>query len=99
MNEGGYSWPEAVLTLTIVIVIFGTLLPFATLVTTKLQLSKAQMYAVETAFQGAIYFSAYGLMEGVRRINDVDYEWTINGRSVCVSYEIVDKAYSKCVHQ
>ena len=29
MNEGGYSWPEAILTLTIVIVIFGTLLPFA----------------------------------------------------------------------
>ena len=23
MNEGGYSWPEAILTLTIVIVIFG----------------------------------------------------------------------------
>ena len=29
MNEEGYSWPEAILTLTIVIVIFGTLLPFA----------------------------------------------------------------------
>jgi hypothetical protein len=98
MNEGGYSWPEAVLTLTISIVIFGTLLPFATSVTSKLQLRKAQMYAAETAFQGAIYFSAYGLKEGVRRINDVDYEWTINGESVCVSYEIIDETFSKCVH-
>ena len=62
MNEEGYSWPEAILTLTIVIVIFGTLLPFASLVTSKLQMKKAHMYAAETAHRGAIYFSAYGLM-------------------------------------
>lgn len=98
MNEGGYSWPEAILTLTIVIVIFGTLLPFATTVTSKLQIKKAQMYAAETALQGAIYFSSYGLREGVRQVEGVDYEWVINGQSVCVSYMIVDKAFSKCVH-
>ena len=64
MNEGGYSWPEAILTLTIVMIIFGTLLPLASSMTSKLQMKKAQMYAAETAFQGAIYFKAYGLMEG-----------------------------------
>ena len=98
MSEGGYSWPEAVLTLTIVIVIFGTLLPFSSIVTSKLQVKKAHMYAAETAYQGAIYFRAYGLMEGVRQVDGVDYDWTIDGQSVCVSYEIVEKVFNKCVH-
>ena len=98
MNEGGYSWPEAILTLTIVIVIFGTLLPFASTVTMKLQMKKVDMYAAETAYQGAIYFNAYGLEEGVRQIDGVDYDWTIAGQSVCVSYKVADKVFNKCVH-
>ena len=56
------------------------------------------MYAAETTHQGAIYFRAYGLMEGVRQVDGVDYKWTINGQSVCVSYEIVEKVFNKCVH-
>ena len=86
MDEGGYSWPEAILTLTIVIIIFGTLLPFATKVTSKLQMKKAQMHATETAYQGAIYFNAYGMKEGITSIEGVNYDWTVEGHSVCVSY-------------
>lgn len=97
MNEEGYSWPEAILTLTIVIVIFGTLLPFASIVTLKLQVKKAHMYAAETAHQGAIYFSAYGVMGGVRQVDGVDYDWTIDGQSVCVTFEVVEKVFNKCV--
>ena len=42
-------------------------------------------------YQGAIYFKAYGLMEGVRQVDGVDYDWTIDGQSVCVSYEVADE--------
>lgn len=52
MNEGGYSWSEAILTLMIVMTVFGTLLPLATTMTLKLQMKKSQMYAAETALQG-----------------------------------------------
>ncbi|MER2088762.1 MAG: hypothetical protein ABS920_03425 [Sporosarcina sp.] len=97
MNEGGYSWLEAILALTIAIVIFGTLLPFATMVTSDLQERKLHMYAAETALQGSIYFSSHGLMEGIRQVDGVDYNWNINGEVVCVSYEIVDKVFNKCV--
>lgn len=98
MNEGGYSWPEAILTLTIVMVIFGTLLPLASTMSLKLQMKKSQMYAAETALQGAIYFKAYGLLEGVRQIDGVNYDWSIEGQSVCVSYSIADQDGRKCVH-
>lgn len=98
MNEGGYSWPEAILTLTIVMVIFGTLLPLASTMSLKLQIKKSQMYAAETALQGAIYFKAYGLLEGVRQVDSVNYDWVIEGQSVCVSYNIVNQARRKCVN-
>ncbi|WP_318615009.1 hypothetical protein [Sporosarcina sp. YIM B06819] len=99
MNEGGYSWPEAILTLAVVMVIFGTLLPLASTMTTKLQMKKLQMYAAETALQGAIYFKAYGWLEGNRQENGIDFDWTIEGQAVCVRYKIVDKAIEKCVNQ
>jgi len=98
MNEGGYSWPEAILTLTIVMVIFGTLLPLASTMSLKLQMKKSQMYAAETALQGAIYFKAHGLLEGVREVDGVSYDWSIEGQSVCVSYNIVNQVHRKCVH-
>ncbi len=98
MNEGGYSWPEAVLTLTIVLVIFGTLLPLASTMSLKLQMKKTQMYAAETALQGAIYFKVHGLLEGGRQVDGVNYDWSIEGQSVCVSYSIVNRASRKCVH-
>ena len=99
LNEGGYSWPEAILTLMIVMVIFGTLLPFASGITFKLQMKKMQMYASETALQGAINFQAYGLIEGSRLVDGVAYDWAIEGQSVCVVYRIVDEDIRKCVGQ
>ncbi|MFJ7933740.1 hypothetical protein [Sporosarcina sp. NPDC096371] len=98
LNEGGYSWPEAILTLVIVMVVFGTLLPFATVITSKLQMKKMQMYATETALQGAIYFQAYGLTEGTRQVDEVAYNWTVEGHSVCVQYRVVDEDIKKCVN-
>ncbi len=99
MNEGGYSWPEAILTLVIVVVIFGTLLPLASTMTSQLQVKKARVFAAETALHGAIFFNAYGLMEGARHVDGVDYDWTIAGQSVCVSYRVVEKEVRKCVNQ
>ena len=51
----------------------------------KLQMKKAHMYAAETAHQGAIYFSAYGLMGGIRQVEGVNYKWTIERKiRLCV---------------
>lgn len=97
MNEGGYSWPEAILTLTIVMTIFGTLLPLASTLTSKLQMKKSQMYAAETVLQGAIYFKAYGWMEGGREIDGIAYDWLVEGQVVCVTYRVVEKDMRKCV--
>ena len=97
MNEEGYSWPEALLTLAIVMLIFGTLLPFASAITAQLQLKKLEMYAAETALQGAVYFKAHGLTGGIRRFEKVDFHWAIEGQSICVSYKPEVEELIKCV--
>ncbi|MBE1553761.1 hypothetical protein [Sporosarcina limicola] len=98
MNEDGYSWPEAILTLTVVLLIFGTLLPLASTMTLKLQLKKSEMHATEAALQGAILYSAYGLVGGIRHVNGMDYDWTVEGNSICVTYKVVEKVTRRCVN-
>ena len=65
MNEEGYSWPEAVLTLTIVIVIFGTLLPFAFNNDLNVTDEKgSNVCGGNCSIKGPSILDAYGLMEG-----------------------------------
>lgn len=97
MNEEGYSWPEAVLTLAVIMIVFYTLLPLATSMTVRLHLNKLEMYAAETALQGAIYFHAYGLIEGNRQFGGVNYHWVIEEQSVCVSYKLNEEKIVKCI--
>ncbi|WP_438310730.1 hypothetical protein [Sporosarcina sp. FA9] len=97
MNEKGYSWPEAMLTLTIVLIIFGTLLPLATKTTAAIHTKKQLMRAAETAYHGSILFKAYGIDSGTHTIDDLNYNWKIGGNFVCVSYLVIDKEEEKCL--
>ena len=97
MNEGGYSWPEAVLTLAIVMIIFGSLLPVASAMAAQLHMKKAGVSAAETAFQGAVIFSAYGLTQGIRQVEEVAYQWEVKGQSICVYYRVAGMDCEKCV--
>ena len=63
-NENGYSWPESMLTLVIVTVIFGTLLPLYSHMSTRLELKKLGMHAADSAYHGAILYKSYGMIVG-----------------------------------
>ena len=96
MNERGYSWPEAILTLTVVIVIFGTLLPFGARMSANFHEKKRGMYAMEAAYKGAILYQAIGQTTGILRIDDVSYEWEVSEGTVCVSYPVIDGTETRC---
>ncbi|MFS0575200.1 hypothetical protein AB1K83_06185 [Sporosarcina sp. 179-K 3D1 HS] len=96
MNDKGYSWPEAILTLTIAFVIFGTLLPFGAHMSFKLYEKKKTMHAMEVALKGAILYQAYGGMAGTIHIEDVSYDWKVSEEVVCVSYDHAGKVEMKC---
>ncbi|MHA6259504.1 hypothetical protein ACXYMX_06250 [Sporosarcina sp. CAU 1771] len=97
MDENGFSFVEALLTLTILITVFGSLLPFASHMTSVLIQKKQAMRAAETAYQGMILYSAYGIELGSRTIEDDSYDWIIDGNTICVYYITDQKEAMKCV--
>ncbi|MGG0642890.1 hypothetical protein ABE021_02935 [Sporosarcina gallistercoris] len=86
MNESGYSWPEAMLTLTIMVVIFSTLLPLSFRMLSGLEHKKHEMRAKETLYQGALLYKTYGISEGVRTEEGIDYEWSAENGQLCVTF-------------
>lgn len=97
-NENGYSWPESILSLGIVMVIFGTLFPFYSHMSARLEMKRLEMHAVETAYHGAILHKSYGLSEGVNHIKGVSFHWSVNADSICVMYKSIETEVNRCIN-
>lgn len=97
MNESGYSWPEAILTLTIMVVIFSTLLPLSFRMLSGLENKKHEMRAKETMYQGALLYTTYGIREGVRTEEGTQYSWSADEGQLCVRYLSGDKTETVCI--
>ncbi|WP_153732941.1 hypothetical protein [Sporosarcina obsidiansis] len=97
MDENGQSWPEAMLSLVIIMVIFSSLLPLATQLTSSVLMKKHAMIAAETSFQAAIHFRSSGQLTGVRTHDGLVYQWSVEAGEICVTYEEMRGISSKCV--
>ncbi|GKV64598.1 MULTISPECIES: hypothetical protein [unclassified Sporosarcina] len=97
MDEKGHSWPEAMLSLVIIMVIFSSLLPMASHLTLAIQMKKHTMIAAETSFQAAIHYRTGGQEAGVRTHEGRDYRWTVMLNEICVEYDEQHGQQSKCV--
>ncbi len=96
MNEAGYSWPEAILTLAVMMLIFCTLLPAVFTMVSGLEGKKAEMHAKETLYQGALLHTSHGLLSGFREEGGVRFAWKAQDGMVCVSYEQKGKVETLC---
>ncbi|ARJ37429.1 hypothetical protein CSV71_09850 [Sporosarcina sp. P21c] len=97
MNEKGQSWPEAMLSLLVAMVIFGSLIPMANILTSSATGKKQAMIASQTAYQAAILNKASGQVTGSRFHEDLQYDWIVSDSRICVGYEIQQVANHKCV--
>ncbi len=88
---------EAILTIAVLSVIFSTLLPVATHITLHMQKKKFAMHAAETLYYGTIAYYSYEQQSGNRQIDHVQYNWSINGNAICVTYEVHQEEFSKCL--
>ena len=86
MTESGYSWPEAMLALLIMMLVFSTLLPLSVQMLAGLDEKKYEMWAKETMYQGALLYTSYGIMSGIRVEQGMEYRWTANKDQLCVQY-------------
>jgi type II secretory pathway pseudopilin PulG len=96
-NEKGYSWPESVLSLVILTVVFGTLLPLYSNMSTRLEMKKMSMHAAESAYHGAILYQTYGMMAGENQIEKNVYRWSVEGKGICATYHFIEQEFVKCI--
>lgn len=97
INEKGFSWPESILALVVVTVIFGTLLPLYSNMAKGLEMKRVQMHATEIAYHGALLYYYYGTTIGSTSIEEVTFSWTLEENAICVSYELLGDEVEKCV--
>jgi hypothetical protein len=96
-NQKGYSWPESILTLVIVTVIFGTLLPLYSHVSERLEMKKLSMHASESAYHGSILYNSYGMIAGEKRIDGTIFNWSVENEGICVAYKFMEQEFLTCI--
>ncbi|WP_146548328.1 hypothetical protein [Rummeliibacillus suwonensis] len=86
INEEGHSLPETLLTLVIIILIFGTLLPFFYRLETSLYEKKLSLHAAEAALYAAGNIKKFKKYEGQITIDQVTYSWEGDDQTICIRY-------------
>ncbi|WP_397539278.1 hypothetical protein [Rummeliibacillus pycnus] len=90
-NERGHSLPESLLTLVILILIFGTLLPFYYHLETSLYQKKLSLHAAEAALYAAGNIKKLQKYEGQITIDGVTYYWEGDEFQICIQYSGIQK--------
>ncbi len=94
-NEKGFSFAEAILTLTVVMVIFGSLLPLSYRMLAKLHDQKIDVHLAYTSHQAAIE-RGKGILSGNRVMDNVNYSWTWKEKLLCIDYTNTEISYQSC---
>ena len=94
-NEKGFSFAETILTLTVTMVIFGSLIPVSYRMFAKLHDQKVDVHLAYTSHQAAIE-RGYGILFGNRVVDKVNYSWTWEERLLCIDYTKTEIPYQTC---
>ncbi|MET1014475.1 MAG: type II secretion system protein [Paenisporosarcina sp.] len=94
-SERGYSFAETMLTLTVVMVIFGVLLPLSYHMIAKLNEQKVEVHLAYTSHQAAIE-RGKGIFIGNRIVEEVNYSWKWEGKVLCIDYTREKYTYQSC---
>ncbi|MFF2175469.1 hypothetical protein ACFVT8_03230 [Lysinibacillus sp. NPDC058147] len=97
MNESGYSFVETILSIVIVMLLCATLIPISYTMKTSLYNKKLEVIAAETAYEGLKHFRYLQQSEGNKTIENVDFQWTMSGQGICVSFQNTRELRKKCI--
>lgn len=95
-GERGFSFPESLLSLLIVYVIFTTLLPLTNRMMMNLEEQKLAARAASVASDAVDEHFLTGEVEGSRLMESVVFDWRMQGGGICVSYKAVSGWQSRC---
>lgn len=96
-NESGISLIEALLTLMILMLITGSLVPLHSRLNSSLYAAKTELHASEVAYQGALQVKRGEASAGTLFLENVEYNWRLRNSSICVSFKVAGKEHLKCI--
>lgn len=96
-NSNGFSWPETILTLSIIFLIAGTLLPFLSHLTVQLEDKKRDYQASIVLHEAVKKYLDSNVGIGSMQIDQVNFSYAINDEQLCVNYEGVREEKNSCV--
>lgn len=97
MNESGVSLIESLLTVVIMMLIAGSLVPLHSKLNHSLYNQKVALHASEVAYQGALQVTRGNATEGNIEIEGILYKWQYENKCICVSFHDAGKEHEKCI--
>jgi hypothetical protein len=94
-NNQGFSFVEAILTVSILFIVFGTLLPLSNQMMFQLAEKRVALHVAITKNQAATALQN-GTNTGVVTIDEMDYYWSWSRPVLCVSYEFFEVSHESC---
>ena len=99
MNCKGIAFVETLLTLAIILVITGSLIPLSYQLKTTLYNQKLELHASEAALDAARQIKAQSKHTGAQTIEQNEYQWTYDGEHICVQYQNLSGEQVKCINR
>lgn len=93
------AFVETLLTVVIVLMITGSLVPFTYQLKATLYNEKLELYASETALVAAKQVKSQFATSGTNSIEQHEYQWTYDGEQICVQYNDLSGDRVKCINQ
>lgn len=98
MNTRGIAFVETLLTLVIVLIITGSLVPLTYQLKATLHNQKLELHASEAALEAAKIINASSLFSGTFSIEQNEYDWTYDGEEICVQFQNLSGERVKCIN-
>ncbi|MFP3918759.1 hypothetical protein U5N28_13235 [Lysinibacillus telephonicus] len=99
MNSKGISFVETLLSISILFIIAGLLIPLSHNMKSLLYNKKLELHASETAYEAAKIIHNDYKTSGVNVIDDVEYYWFYDGRKICIEFKNLSGERKKCINQ
>ncbi len=96
MNSNqGFSFVETILTVSILLIVFGTLLPLTNRMMVHLAEKRIELHVAITKNQAATALQN-GMISGVVILDDVVYSWSWSHPKLCVQYMFFEVSNESC---
>ncbi len=99
LNSKGISFVETLLSIFVLFIITGSLIPLSYQMKNTLYNKKLELHASETAYEAAKMIKKHNEWTGVNVIENVKYDWDFDGKQICIKFNNLNGERKKCINQ